>query len=286
MINERGGIAGKQLTWVVGGRPGRDCGDERGVPPDQPGRREAARRAPCRAACAFRRAKSLRATTSSTGKCPAWTRGSTPAATRTCSARRSMPTALAGTTSSSSATRCSKKLGNRAEGSESRLPERGLRLRPGHDRSRKEARAGTGDARSCRWISTTATRMTDFTPIILKLKSSKPDVIVASCYTNDAILFWKQAKQLDLQVKALVAPAASVWIAGLRQEPGQGRRGRVRAGRTRRLEPEGRVQGDGRAGGRDREALRSQVQREVRRLRAARCRRRLDPGRSAQEDRR
>jgi len=46
--------------------------------------------------------------------------------------------------------------------------------------------------------------MTDFTPIILKLKSVRPDVIVASCYTNDAILFWKQAKQLDLQVKAVL----------------------------------------------------------------------------------
>ncbi len=46
--------------------------------------------------------------------------------------------------------------------------------------------------------------MQDFTPILLKLKASKPDVIVASCYTNDAILFWKQAKQLDLQVKAVL----------------------------------------------------------------------------------
>ncbi len=47
--------------------------------------------------------------------------------------------------------------------------------------------------------------MTDFTPVILKLKSSKPDVIVASCYTNDAILLWKQAKQLALEVKAIIS---------------------------------------------------------------------------------
>jgi branched-chain amino acid transport system substrate-binding protein len=47
--------------------------------------------------------------------------------------------------------------------------------------------------------------MTDFTPVILKLKSSRPDVIVASCYTNDAILLWRQAKQLSLEVKAIIS---------------------------------------------------------------------------------
>jgi branched-chain amino acid transport system substrate-binding protein len=50
--------------------------------------------------------------------------------------------------------------------------------------------------------------MTDFTPIILKLKSSQPDVIVANAYTNDAILFWQQARQLDLNVKAVVSAGA------------------------------------------------------------------------------
>ena len=50
--------------------------------------------------------------------------------------------------------------------------------------------------------------MTDFTPVILKLKSSRPDVIVASCYTNDAILLWKQAKQLSLEVKAIISAGA------------------------------------------------------------------------------
>ena len=50
--------------------------------------------------------------------------------------------------------------------------------------------------------------MTDFTPIILKLKASKPNVIIAAAYTNDAILIWKQAKQLDLQFDALVSAGA------------------------------------------------------------------------------
>ena len=30
-------------------------------------------------------------------------------------------------------------------------------------------------------------------------------MIVASCYTNDAILLWKQAKQLSLEVKAIIS---------------------------------------------------------------------------------
>ncbi|MCW5620333.1 MAG: ABC transporter substrate-binding protein [Burkholderiales bacterium] len=50
--------------------------------------------------------------------------------------------------------------------------------------------------------------MTDFTPIILKLKSSRPDVLIANTYTNDAILFWQQARQLDLDVKAVVSAGA------------------------------------------------------------------------------
>lgn len=52
------------------------------------------------------------------------------------------------------------------------------------------------------------TTMTDFTPLILKLKALKPDVIVATQYPNDAILFWKQARQLDLEVKAVVSGGA------------------------------------------------------------------------------
>lgn len=50
--------------------------------------------------------------------------------------------------------------------------------------------------------------MTDFTPIILKLKSSQPDVIIANAYTNDGILFWQQARQLDLNVKAVLSAGA------------------------------------------------------------------------------
>jgi branched-chain amino acid transport system substrate-binding protein len=50
--------------------------------------------------------------------------------------------------------------------------------------------------------------MTDFTPVILKLKSAQPDVIIANAYTNDGILFWRQVRQLDLNVKAVLSAGA------------------------------------------------------------------------------
>jgi branched-chain amino acid transport system substrate-binding protein len=53
-----------------------------------------------------------------------------------------------------------------------------------------------------------AAKITDFTPLILKLKSLNPDILHATPYTQDAILFWKQAKEHDLAVKALVHTGA------------------------------------------------------------------------------
>lgn len=49
---------------------------------------------------------------------------------------------------------------------------------------------------------------TDFTPLILKLKELNPDVLMATAYTNDAILFWRQARQLNYLPKAVVSGAA------------------------------------------------------------------------------
>ncbi|MCI0527057.1 MAG: ABC transporter substrate-binding protein, partial [Nitrospira sp.] len=49
----------------------------------------------------------------------------------------------------------------------------------------------------------------DFTPIILKLKQTKPDILMAIGRGNDAILFWRQAKEQNLSVKALVSAGAT-----------------------------------------------------------------------------
>lgn len=50
--------------------------------------------------------------------------------------------------------------------------------------------------------------MVDFTPLILKLKKAQPDVLLMPNYTNDAILFWRQARQQDLQLKATLNAGA------------------------------------------------------------------------------
>ncbi len=49
----------------------------------------------------------------------------------------------------------------------------------------------------------------DFTPIILKLKQVQPDILMAIGRGNDAILFWKQAKEQNFLVKALVSAGAT-----------------------------------------------------------------------------
>ena len=48
----------------------------------------------------------------------------------------------------------------------------------------------------------------DLSSIVLRLKSFKPDVIIATSYINDAVLFWKTCKQLGFRPKALIGTSA------------------------------------------------------------------------------
>jgi branched-chain amino acid transport system substrate-binding protein len=49
----------------------------------------------------------------------------------------------------------------------------------------------------------------DFTPTILKLSQLKPDVIMAIARGNDAVIFWKQAKEQNFMFSALVSAGAT-----------------------------------------------------------------------------
>jgi branched-chain amino acid transport system substrate-binding protein len=49
----------------------------------------------------------------------------------------------------------------------------------------------------------------DMTPIIVKLKQLNPDVVHHIGYTNDAPLFWRQAREQNFQFKALVHAGAT-----------------------------------------------------------------------------
>lgn len=45
----------------------------------------------------------------------------------------------------------------------------------------------------------------DLSSVLLKLKAGNPDVLLVAGIGSDAVLFWKQARDLDLNVKAVVA---------------------------------------------------------------------------------
>lgn len=49
----------------------------------------------------------------------------------------------------------------------------------------------------------------DFTPILLKFKQLNPDIVFAISRNNDAILFWRQAREQNFVPKALVSAGAT-----------------------------------------------------------------------------
>ncbi len=49
----------------------------------------------------------------------------------------------------------------------------------------------------------------DFTPVIVKFKQLNPDILHHVAYTNDSILFWRQAKEQNFLFKALVHAGAT-----------------------------------------------------------------------------
>jgi branched-chain amino acid transport system substrate-binding protein len=51
-------------------------------------------------------------------------------------------------------------------------------------------------------------RTVDLSSMVLKLKRLNPDVLIATSFLPDAILFWKQARELDFSPKALVGTGA------------------------------------------------------------------------------
>jgi branched-chain amino acid transport system substrate-binding protein len=46
--------------------------------------------------------------------------------------------------------------------------------------------------------------LTDYSSMVLRLKAQDPDAIVATSYLNDAITIWRQMRELDLNVKAMI----------------------------------------------------------------------------------
>jgi branched-chain amino acid transport system substrate-binding protein len=61
---------------------------------------------------------------------------------------------------------------------------------------------------------------TDMTPIVQKLKDMKPDVVIAISFPNDAILFQRKAKELDFSLAAFIGVSAGYSSPDLRNSIG------------------------------------------------------------------
>jgi len=48
----------------------------------------------------------------------------------------------------------------------------------------------------------------DLSPVVMRFKAREPDVIIATSYLQDGLLFWRQAKEADLNVKAFIGTGA------------------------------------------------------------------------------
>lgn len=51
-------------------------------------------------------------------------------------------------------------------------------------------------------------KVVDLSPLVMIFRDRKPDVIIATSYLEDGLLFWRQAKDLDLNVKAFIGTGA------------------------------------------------------------------------------
>jgi branched-chain amino acid transport system substrate-binding protein len=65
----------------------------------------------------------------------------------------------------------------------------------------------------------------DLSPLVLKLKGLNPDVLLVAGIGQDAVLFWSQAKKLDLNVKAVVATSGGWGVPDFAKNLGDGANG-------------------------------------------------------------
>lgn len=54
---------------------------------------------------------------------------------------------------------------------------------------------------------------TDLAPLILRMKATEPDIVIASSYANDALLIQRQMKQLGVNVKAFIGTGGIYGLA-------------------------------------------------------------------------
>jgi branched-chain amino acid transport system substrate-binding protein len=63
-------------------------------------------------------------------------------------------------------------------------------------------------------------RATDLSTLVLKLKSMNPDVLMATSYIQDLLLFWKQARELNFAPKVVIGSGGGYSLADFANELG------------------------------------------------------------------
>jgi branched-chain amino acid transport system substrate-binding protein len=65
-------------------------------------------------------------------------------------------------------------------------------------------------------------KTTDLSSLVMRLKAVDPDVIIVSSYENDAILLFRQVRELGLKIKMFVGSGGGMNLPGYRQGAGDG----------------------------------------------------------------
>ena len=65
-------------------------------------------------------------------------------------------------------------------------------------------------------------KTTDLSSLVMRLKAVDPDVVIVSSYENDAILLFRQVRELGLKIKMFVGSGGGMNLPGYRQGAGDG----------------------------------------------------------------
>ncbi|ANY17507.1 ABC transporter substrate-binding protein [Bordetella pseudohinzii] len=82
-------------------------------------------------------------------------------------------------------------------------------------------------------------RTTDLSSVVQRFKASRPDIVIACSYTPDGILFWRQAREANLELKAMIGNGGAHNIPDFAQALGDDVNGIFNAGTSAYFNPEG-----------------------------------------------
>jgi branched-chain amino acid transport system substrate-binding protein len=82
-----------------------------------------------------------------------------------------------------------------------------------------------------------STKSSDLSPMVLRFKSLNPDVVIACSYANDAILFVRQARQYNLNLKGLIGTGGGYGMPDLVRAVGSDADGLFNTGATLSINP-------------------------------------------------